>query len=80
MCILNLSNIFGLNVTLTLVFNFKVLLSYRAIHAFLVQKFCYHVATHGHATYSIYRLIKHKTCNKNRMQYQCEGYLLVITW
>jgi hypothetical protein len=37
---------FWLNITLTLVFNFKVLLSYRAIYVFLVQKFNYPVATH----------------------------------
>jgi hypothetical protein len=41
---------FGLNVTLTFVFNFTVLLSYRAIRVFLVQKFSCPVATHGHAT------------------------------
>jgi hypothetical protein len=34
----------------TLVFNFIVLLSYRAIRIFLLQKFSCPVATHGHAT------------------------------
>ena len=42
--------VFKLNVTLTSVFNFTVLLSYRAIHVFLVQKFSCSVATHGYAT------------------------------
>ena len=40
--------LFGLNVTLTSLFNFIVLLSYRAIFMFLVQKFSCPVATHGH--------------------------------
>ena len=40
---------FELNVTLTVVFNFTVLLSYHAIRVFLVQKFSYSVATYGHA-------------------------------
>ena len=40
---------FGLNVTLTSVFNFTVLLSYRVIRVFLVQKFSYPVAMDGHA-------------------------------
>ena len=39
--------LFELNDTLTAVFNFTALLSYRAIHLFLVQKFSYFVATHG---------------------------------
>jgi hypothetical protein len=39
---------FGLNVTLASVFNFTVLLSYRAIRVFLAQKFSCPVATHGH--------------------------------
>ena len=38
--------IFRLNVTS--VFNFTVLLSYRAIHMFLVKKFSCPIATHGH--------------------------------
>ena len=41
---------FQLNVTLTLVFNFIILLSYRAIHVFLVQNISYSVATHEYAT------------------------------
>jgi hypothetical protein len=41
---------FWLNITLTAVFNFIVLLSYRAIRVFLLQKFNYPVATHEHAT------------------------------
>ena len=45
--------LFGLNVTLTLVFNFTVLLSYRAILVFLVQKFSCPVATHGHEPSSL---------------------------
>ena len=40
--------LFGLNVTLTSVFNFTVLLSYCAIRLFLVQKFSCSIATHGH--------------------------------
>ena len=47
--------IFGLNVTLMLVFNFTVLLSYRAIRVFLVQKFSCPVATHGHEPSSCIR-------------------------
>jgi len=39
---------FGLNVASASVFNFIVLLSYRAIHVFLVQKFSCPVATYGH--------------------------------
>jgi len=38
-------------IALALVFNFTVLLFYRAIHVFLVQKFNCPIATHGHATY-----------------------------
>jgi hypothetical protein len=38
---------FGLNVALTLIFNFTVLLSYRAIRMFLVQKFGCPVASMG---------------------------------
>jgi hypothetical protein len=39
---------FGLNVTLMSVFIFTVLLSYRAIYMFLIQKFSCPVATHEH--------------------------------
>jgi hypothetical protein len=42
--------LFELNVTLTSVFNFIVLLSYFTICVFLVQKFSCPVATHEHAT------------------------------
>jgi hypothetical protein len=49
------SLLFGLNATLTLVFNFTVLLSYHAIRVFLVQMFSCPVATHGHEpSYYIY--------------------------
>jgi hypothetical protein len=41
---------FWINVTLTWIFNFTVLLSYRAIHVFLIQKFICPVTTHEHAT------------------------------
>ena len=37
-----------LNVTLTLTFNFTVLLSYHAIRVFLIQNFNCPVAMHGH--------------------------------
>ena len=40
--------LFELNVTLTSVFNFTVLLSYHTICVFLVQKFSCSVATHGY--------------------------------
>jgi hypothetical protein len=40
--------LFGLNVTLTSVFDLIVLLSYHVIRMFLVQKFSYPVATQGH--------------------------------
>jgi hypothetical protein len=45
-----LSLLFWLNVTLMLLFNFTVLLSYCAICMFLVQKISCPVATHGYAT------------------------------
>ena len=41
--------LFKLIVTLTSVFNLTVLLSYRTICVFLVKKFSYPIATHGHA-------------------------------
>ena len=49
--------LFELNVTLTAVFNFTVLLSYRAILVFLVQKFSYHVPTHGPLPVSLYDFV-----------------------
>ena len=39
---------FGLSVTLTSVFNFIILLSYRAIRVFLVRKFSCSIAIYGH--------------------------------
>jgi len=41
---------FELNIILTLIFNFIVLLSYHAISMFLVKKFSCPVATHGYTT------------------------------
>ena len=39
---------FRLNITLTSIFNFTILLSYHEIRVFLVQKFSCSVATHEH--------------------------------
>jgi len=41
---------FGLNANLSLVFIFIVLLCYRTIYVFLIQKFSCLVVTHGYAT------------------------------
>ena len=48
--------LFGLNVTLTVVFNFTVLLYYRTILVFLVQKFSCHI-THGPLSISLYDFV-----------------------
>jgi hypothetical protein len=49
-CINFMNSVFLLNITLMLIFNFVVLLSYHAIHMDLVQKSNCPVATHGYAT------------------------------
>ena len=68
-CVNFMNLAFSIKCHFNVVFNFIVLLSYRAIHVFLLQGFSYPIATHGHEpSYHLKKwnnfLKKNSTCER----------------